>query len=145
MWLTIFFFSIHNFNSYFVIIPASGSVQVRLVQVLEDSSNEGVIQVEGSSNEGLVEVLHDGIWGTICDDSWSKSDARVVCRQLGLPYDNAVAVGGAEYGQGFGKIWLDDVGCIGTESNLGQCQHRGWGIHNCDNEEEAGVRCLRGR
>ena len=34
-------------------------------------------------NEGRVEVCAMEVWGTICDDNFDETEARVVCRQLG--------------------------------------------------------------
>ncbi len=45
------------------------------------------------------------------------------------------------YGAGPGAIVLDNVGCVGTETNLFDCPHNGLNIHNCNHWEDAGVWC----
>lgn len=103
---------------------------------------EGAIRLADGigSHEGRVEIYHDGMWGTVCDDGWDLQDAAVVCQQLGYPSaEEAVLVGG--FGQGSGPIWLDEVDCLGTETNLTQCNHNGFGNEDCIHFEDAGVRC----
>ena len=98
-----------------------------------------------SSSSGRVEVFYNGTWGTICDDYWDLKDADVVCRQLG--YEEALSARGiTEFRQGKGQIWLDDVKCVGNETTIVQCRHRGWAVHNCGHSKDAGVMCrLAGR
>ncbi len=107
--------------------------------------NSGALRLVGgaSSSEGRLEVLHNGEWGTVCDDSWDLRDAEVVCRQLGFA-GAGEALGSASFGPGAGQIWMDEVNCVGSESSLTSCDFLGFGVNNCDHSEDAGVRCNSG-
>ncbi|KAI4895935.1 hypothetical protein NFI96_026349 [Prochilodus magdalenae] len=94
----------------------------------------------GSRCAGRVEVLHRGQWGTVCGDNWDMRDAAVVCRELGCG-ETVNALSDAHFGSGSGPIWMDDVGCSGSESTLKKCQSALWGKHACNHSKDAGVIC----
>ncbi|KAM9467801.1 antigen WC1.1-like [Clarias gariepinus] len=98
----------------------------------------------GSRCAGRVEVLHGGQWGTVCNNSWDMREAAVVCRELqcGDPCGEPVDVQYlTHFGPGSGPIWMDDVGCNGSESTLKNCSSADWGRNDCDHSGDAGVTC----
>ncbi|XP_045695637.1 scavenger receptor cysteine-rich type 1 protein M130-like isoform X1 [Phyllostomus hastatus] len=97
----------------------------------------------GNRCSGRIEVKFQGRWGTVCDDNFNRDHASVVCKQLEC--GSAISYSGsANFGEGSGPIWFDDLVCNGNESALWNCKHQGWGKHNCDHAEDAGVICLDG-
>ncbi|XP_012890940.1 PREDICTED: scavenger receptor cysteine-rich type 1 protein M130-like [Dipodomys ordii] len=103
---------------------------------------EGALRAIGGPDgcSGRVELWHAGSWGTVCDDSWDLADAEVACRQLGC--GQAVeAAPGAAFSPGVGPVWLDEVGCRGSEVSLWRCPAEPWGRGDCTHKEDAGVRC----
>uniref|UniRef100_A0A3B4FF69 Soluble scavenger receptor cysteine-rich domain-containing protein SSC5D n=1 Tax=Pundamilia nyererei TaxID=303518 RepID=A0A3B4FF69_9CICH len=89
---------------------------------------------------GRVEILHDGRWGTVCDDDWDFREAEVVCRAMdcGTPQR---AKSNAFFGEGQGVIWYSSVNCLGNETSLGHCRYRPSGRFSCRHREDAGVIC----
>lgn len=52
----------------------------------DTNCTQGEIRLQGgNSTRGRVELCNNNIWGTVCNDFWDNNDARVACRQLGLP------------------------------------------------------------
>uniref|UniRef100_A0A8B9T4J5 SRCR domain-containing protein n=1 Tax=Anas platyrhynchos TaxID=8839 RepID=A0A8B9T4J5_ANAPL len=105
---------------------------------------EGAAEVRlvdgGSRCAGRVEVKHQGQWGTVCSECWDMTDAAVVCRQLGCGVA-LKAPGNAHFGPGSGRIWMNYVGCRGTESALSDCTHTAWSQRQCPHSLDAGVTC----
>lgn len=54
------------------------------------------------------------------------------------------AVSNGFFGQGSGSILMDDMECTGSESSLAACSFAGYGAHDCDHSEDAGVICHSG-
>ena len=86
-----------------------------------------------------MEVFHNEEWGTICAAEWDTKDAQVACRDAGYPY-----LAGITQDIGFGKIWLSNVRCNGSETRLADCPHLGWGnVHrSCTHFDDVGVECV---
>ncbi|XP_025076892.1 scavenger receptor cysteine-rich type 1 protein M160-like [Pomacea canaliculata] len=95
-----------------------------------------------TNSSGRVEVFLQGPdqWGTVCDSYWDDFDATVVCNQLGYATGKRAKIGA--FGEGQGRIWLDKVGCLGTETRLQDCAFIGFGdSYFCRHSIDAGVIC----
>lgn len=98
------------------------------------------LQDGASDREGRVEVLHNGSWHPICDDTWDELEADIVCRMLHFP-GALLAKQYSHFGAGNGSILLDDLACLGNETDLLSCTHGGLYQNNCGSNEHAGVIC----
>ncbi|XP_052705082.1 uncharacterized protein LOC128180917 isoform X1 [Crassostrea angulata] len=115
-------------------------------------NDAGVICVNKSSNirlvdgsdetEGRLEVKLNGrgSWGTVCDDGFDESDAKVACKELGLPTREIAVKARAYFGRGSGPILMSNLRCSGTEMSIHICsktEHPG----GCSHSEDVGIVC----
>lgn len=99
------------------------------------TGDEGAVR----QSSGYLEIFHDGEWRGICDDSFTATNAQVVCRQLGMSGTGEFigSIAGSD------SFWLDDVSCSGIEFEISECSSSGWGVDNCGASEHVLVTCAR--
>ncbi|XP_022107542.1 deleted in malignant brain tumors 1 protein-like [Acanthaster planci] len=96
------------------------------------------------ASNGRVEVYHRGSWGSVCGAGLGRSEAQVVCRQLGYEGGEPVEQFGF-YGSGKEPVSMWGLECTGEEELVEQCRSIQWynaQKHVCDRELTAGVTCL---
>lgn len=49
--------------------------------------------------------------------------------------------GSSHYNEGLGKIWMDDLACDGSESDIINCKYPGWGQTDCSHSEDVSLDC----
>lgn len=91
---------------------------------------------------GRLDVSYNGIWGGVCDDGFGREEALVACRELGFASAHSFhTYTGTAAPDLRGVFWMDDVICNGRERFLNQCQHNGYGNHNCAASESIAITC----
>ena len=112
--------------------------------MLNDTAEEGTIRLVGGVTplEGRVEIFLLGQWGTVCDNNWDLADATVVCLQLGFLRAVEAPNKSAAFGAGSGPSWYSNVGCVGTEMNLTECNKSLSSFGSaCSHSRDVGVVC----
>lgn len=103
----------------------------------------------GTKFAGRVEVCVDDYWGTLCDQIWTRSDAKLVCNQLNFTVSNfhdgildPINCGSACFGEGSGIVYYKV--CPEGALNLSQCDfQRREDSSQCHHHEDAGVICCK--
>lgn len=111
----------------------------------EDLGYEIKLRGTTHAHKGRIEVTVFDRTGYVCDDRFGLREADVVCRELGFELGAAEVKGSSHFAKDIienGTFYMmDDVNCSGNETSLKDCDFSGWGVHNCMNNEIAGLVC----
>ena len=88
---------------------------------------------------GRLEVYINRTWSTVCADGWGINETNVACRQMGFARGTHRVWPINE--PSTQPIWLDKVQCLGGESQLTDCKHNNFEIHDCDHYKDVGIVC----
>ena len=124
---------------------------------------DGLMNATTQTLDGRLEICINNAWGTICNNSFRLLDAEVACNQS-IGFDRigwcTLIYFGGFYEDIFnivsgskvisprsylssGPIFLDQLACTGSDSNLLECSRRGQiiGLTSCDHTQDVWVEC----
>ncbi|XP_072168296.1 uncharacterized protein [Diadema setosum] len=86
---------------------------------------------DGSTSDlGRVEIFYQGTWGTVCGNLWDDEEAGVVCRMLGYSSGETIPA----LSVSTKPMVLSDVQCVGSETDIGACEHSPFMTGTCNNQ-----------
>ena len=111
-----------------------------------------------------MEVCVHGVWGSVCDDGWDKTDGLVVCSQMGYPragYKSAlekyysfhlhsyisctlsepIIFLKSYFGESQYPLVYSNMDCEGWEESLGECKKNVYLSLACSGGNTAGLLC----
>eukprot|EP00731_Ephydatia_muelleri_P010237 Em0005g823a len=83
------------------------------------------VRLSGGSraSTGRVEVLYNGVWGTVCNKTWTIAEARAVCNLLGYGIDT-VSIKSLSFSglSSLSPVWISGLSCSSSVvTNISQC------------------------
>ena len=105
---------------------------------------DGDVRLVDGSNplEGRVEICLNRAWGTICNNSFSISDAAVVCRQLRYHFNRSQVIPTSNLSQASDPIFPDELACTGNENTVEDCGGSAPGLYTCTHAKDTAIRCI---
>ena len=93
---------------------------------------------------GIVEMhmLYANNWDTLQSVNYDYNN--IIMLTISNLHVGSIPLRNAPFGRGVGPIWLDNLYCLGNESSLLNCSHRGLSViaTYCDHSDDVGVQCV---
>uniref|UniRef100_A0AAY5EM68 SRCR domain-containing protein n=1 Tax=Electrophorus electricus TaxID=8005 RepID=A0AAY5EM68_ELEEL len=104
--------------------------------------HEGRVRLSGGSEcEGQVEVYFIQDWRRVLLDSWSVSEASVICRQLGCGSVLNFSSSSPSSAEQHSHICVTGFNCSGSEAHLGNCSSANLLNLSCSSREQLSITC----
>lgn len=146
----------HDASIY--ISKSFGNDYLVFLNVVRGNCNEGKVRLVNGTldREGRLEVCVNGLWGSVCPYSFSKSAAHVACKQAGYADTmgksittsscihsliGAIVYTNSIFGSGNGPFVYANMECYGYETYLSDCSKTIFPNFTCYAQDGVGLLC----